>query len=325
MPEELDAAAKLAGLIFLGILGGSAALWIVHFQRSTFNIDRETNVPAWSIGWINFGIFICAMVISVVTAQLIAGELLHLTDNSSEAPLIEDSSEIIETNIITDTETIENESEAEKPELTPWMAVFAVLLLQIPLLATFYGLRQFYPEHFAGRLNAHALSLKQALAQALPLFIRYLPIIWVVSFAWSKLLTFLQSRGIIEGFPPQELIKLFTNGGDPVAITLLVICAVILAPLVEETIFRGGIYRFLKSQSTLLPAQILSGAVFALMHANLMSFLPLVVVGILLARVYEHSGNILVPMCFHACFNGFSLLMLYVMSHSSIPMGQQHW
>ena len=322
MPVELDAAAILAGLTFLGILGGSAVLWIVYFQRVNRKFACEAGVPAWPIGWINFGIFICAMVISVIAAQVFAGELLHLADNTSDARLIEDTGDSIDTSIGNDSEVIEDEPNAETPELTPWMAVFAVLLLQIPLLATFYGLRRFYPEQFSGRINAHTLTFWQALTQALPLFIRYLPIIWIVSFAWAGLLTFLQSRGFIEAFPPQELIKLFTAGGDPTAITLLVICAVVLAPLVEETIFRGGIYRFLKSQTTLLPAQILSGAVFALMHANLMSFFPLVVVGILLARVYERSGNILVPMCFHACFNGFSLLMLYIMSHSSIPMGQ---
>ncbi|CAA6677927.1 MULTISPECIES: CPBP family intramembrane glutamic endopeptidase [unclassified Lentimonas] len=321
MPVELDAAATLAGLIFLGILGGSAALWIAHFQRPKLNFECEANVPAWTIGWINFGIFLCAIVISVVIAQLFAGAMLQLADHSSATSPIEISREVIETSR-TDTESIEEPSSAEKPELTPWMAVAAVLLLQLPLLATFYGLRKFYPEHFAGRLNVHVLSLRQVLAQALPLFIRYLPIIWIVSFTWSGLLTVLQRYGIIDEFPPQELIKLFTNGGDPVAITLLVICAVILAPLAEETIFRGGIYRFLKSQTTRLPAQIISGAIFALMHANLMSFLPLVVVGVLLARVYERSGNILVPMCFHACFNGFSLLMLYIMNHSSVPMGQ---
>ncbi len=168
--------------------------------------------------------------------------------------------------------------------------------------------------------TASALTLWQSLTQAIPHFIRYLPIIWIVSFAWSKLLAELLRRGFIEDFPPQELIKLFTNGGDLTAIALLAVIAVVLAPLVEEIIFRGGIYRFFKSQSTVLPAQIISGALFALMHGNLMSFLPLVVVGIILARVYESSGNILMPICFHAYFNGFSLLMLLIMSKSPFPL-----
>lgn len=312
MPAEIDSAAMLAACIILVILGGSAVLWILHLQRSNRNLALETNTPAWTIGWVNFGIFICTLVVSVFAAQLLAGQVLYAINSGGEPPSISSGPEAIPDNGAP--------SETPETELTPWMAVLAVLLLQLPLLASFYCLRRFAPGSFAGELNGVRLSIWQALAQAIPQFIRYLPIIWIVSFAWSGFLTVLQDLEIIEDFPPQELIKLFSQGGEPVAITLLVILAVIFAPIVEEIIFRGGIYRFLKSQTTLLPAQIISGAFFAVVHANLMSFLPLVVVGIFLARVYERSGSLLVPMCFHACFNGFSLLMLLIMSHSSIPI-----
>ena len=57
-----------------------------------------------------------------------------------------------------------------------------------------------------------------------------------------------------------------------------------------------------------------------MMHANLMSFVPLVIVGILLARIYEKSGNLMVSIWFHAFFNAFSLLMLLITSMSdSLP------
>jgi membrane protease YdiL (CAAX protease family) len=318
MPVELDAAAMLAGCIFLGILGGSAVLWIVHLQRG---VNRkfacEASVPAWPIGWINFGIFLCAMLISVVAAQVFAGQFMYLISPGDDSPITNTVEVAAGSDLVSSSENIPT---VEEPKLTPWMAVFAVLLLQLPLLAAFYGLRRFYPEHFSGRLNNQSLTVWKSVTHAIPQFIRYLPVIWIVSFAWSGFLQVLQRQGVIDEFPPQELIKLFTAGGDPVAMTLLVILAVVLAPMVEELIFRGGIYRFLKSQTTLLPAQIISGVFFAVMHGNLMSLLPLVVVGIFLARVYERSGNILVPMCFHACFNGFSLLMLFIMSHSSIPI-----
>ncbi|MFW6218125.1 MAG: CPBP family intramembrane glutamic endopeptidase, partial [Verrucomicrobiota bacterium] len=127
--------------------------------------------------------------------------------------------------------------------------------------------------------------------------------------------------GIVETFSPQELVTLFTRGGDPLAIVLLVLLAVVMAPIIEEIIFRGCLYRFLKSQTTLLPAQILSGAFFALVHGNLLSFVPLVLVGVLLARIYEASGNILTAMFFHAAFNGFSLLMLFLVNTSTVTGG----
>ena len=57
MPVDIDAAAILAGSIFVAILGASAVLWIVHLQRDQRKSACEAGVPAWPIGWINFGIF----------------------------------------------------------------------------------------------------------------------------------------------------------------------------------------------------------------------------------------------------------------------------
>jgi membrane protease YdiL (CAAX protease family) len=320
MPQELDAAAIVVGLIFLTVLGASAVLWIARVQSYHRNIVPDAYAPAWPIGWINFGIFLCVMIVTVVTVQVFAAEIINVVMSTAENDL--HNGEVTPLEIDAGGTAIAPQAiEAEAPKLTPWMAVLAVLLLQLPMLAVFYSLRRFYPSHYAGRLNNQVLSIRQALKRAVPLFIRYLPVIWVVSFVWTTLLNVLQESGVIDAFPPQELITLFAQGGDRIAITLLVIFAVVLAPIVEETIFRGCIYRFLKSQTTLLPAQIISGIFFAVMHGNLMSLLPLVVVGIVLARVYEKSGNILVPICFHGFFNGFSLLMLYIMSHSSMPVG----
>ena len=316
MAVDLDLAAILAGAIIVVILIASAVLWIVHLQRDQHKFACAAGVPAWPIGWINFGIFACTLVSSVVVVQLFAGELIYLM-NPIEAAAI-DNEVKLETSV--DLVSSEDSLVTEPTALTPWMAVLAVLLLQLPLLGAFCALRRFYPRHFSSRLNNQRLTLWQSFAYAIPQFIRYLPIIWFVSFTWSKLLTELQELGVIDEFPPQELIKLFTNGGDLTAISLLAVFAVVLAPIVEEIVFRGGIYRFLKSQSSVLTAQIISGALFASMHGNLMSFLPLLVIGIILARQYEGSGNILVPICFHAYFNGFNLLMILIMSQSSFPI-----
>ncbi len=292
MEQQIDAPLIVASLLILGILISSLALWIRHIQRPRGSIVEDPGTPAWSIGWVNFGIFACAMVITVFVVQNVVVALFIPPAPEGDAPR----------------------------ELTPWLAVAAVLLLQLPLLAVFYGARRFYPAHYASRLNRVELSPFSAFRKAVPLFLMFLPVIWITSLVWTNILTALEATGAIETFAPQELITLFQGGGDPIAIGLLVAMAVVLAPVVEELIFRGCVYRFLKSQTTLLPAQIISGVVFSFMHANLLSFVPLVVVGVLLARVYEKSGNIMVSMWFHAFFNAFSLLMLFITSMSdAIP------
>lgn len=289
MSEQIDAAAITASIVILSILLSSATLWIRHIQRPRNEIIPDAEAHPWNIPWVDFILFICAQIVIVASVQLAGFSLL------------------------------EERIDTAGDELTPGLAIAAVLLLQIPMLGVFFFARRLFPKLYACRLNTQSYSLGAALREATPLFIMFLPVIWIVSFIWSNFLSALQALGIINEFPPQELVKIFQEGGASGTIVILVIFAVILAPFVEEIIFRGCIYRFLKSKTSFIAAQLISGSVFALMHANLMSFLPLVVVGIILARIYEKSGNLIVPMCFHAFFNGFSLLMLYIMSQSSLP------
>ena len=287
---QVDAPLIVASLSILLFLGSSLVLWIRHIQRPESSIENDPGAPAWPIGWVNFGIFICAMITCVYVVQVAASLLFFEAPAEGEASL----------------------------KLTPWLAVFAVLLLQVPMLAVFYAARRFYPGLYASRLNNAELSIFVSFKKALPLFLMLLPGVWIAALVWTKVLSGIEGFGLIEDLEQQDLVTLFQGGGDPVAIGLLVIAAVVLAPIVEELIFRGCLYRFLKSQTTLLPAQIASGILFSIIHWNLLSFLPLVLVGIFLARVYEKTGSILVAIWFHAFFNAFSLGMLFITNLSDV-------
>jgi uncharacterized protein len=282
MNPQLDGPILVASLLILSVLIGSAVLWIHQARRPREEILPNVGITAWNIGWVNFGIFMCALIFAVFLVQAAGASILF--QGEGEAP----------------------------PELTPSLAVAAVLMLQLPMLAVFYGARRYFPTQFAGRLNDTRLSQKKAAMYSLPLFVMLLPVIWIATLLWSNLLFALDAAGLVEGIEPQALVTLFARGGHPVAILLLVVLAVVLAPLVEELIFRGCVYRFLKSKVSLLPAQILTGAVFAMLHANLLSFVPLLLVGVLLARIYEKSGNLWVAIWFHAFFNAFSLSILLI-------------
>ena len=295
MEPTIDPPLVVASLVFFGILVASFVLWIQHIRRPK-NIVREMTtencVPAWNIGWVNFGIFICAVVTAVFAVQSIASSLLLQPPSESSDPIA----------------------------LTPSLAIFAVLFLQLPMLAVFYAARRFYPGHYASGLNGVDLTHSNALRKAVPLFLMFLPLIWITSIIWANVLSVFQAAGWVEEIEQQELVSLLQAGGHPVAMLLLVALAVVMAPIVEEIIFRGCIYRFLKSQTSLMAAQIISGCVFSIMHANLLSFVPLILVGILLARIYEKTGNLRVSIWFHALFNAFSLLMLFITSMSdAIP------
>jgi membrane protease YdiL (CAAX protease family) len=87
----------------------------------------------------------------------------------------------------------------------------------------------------------------------------------------------------------------------------LALLAVIAAPLFEEFIFRGLVFRGMRRS---LPAGWSiagSAAVFAICHPPI-SVIPVFIMGVLAALGFEMTGWILTPICVHMTYNGLILL-----------------
>lgn len=84
----------------------------------------------------------------------------------------------------------------------------------------------------------------------------------------------------------------------------------ILAPLGEETVFRGIVYGRLRRISNVPAAVVISGLAFGLFHGNLVQAVYATVLGIVLALVYELYDSILASMLFHGIANLFVYLLL---------------
>jgi len=93
---------------------------------------------------------------------------------------------------------------------------------------------------------------------------------------------------------------------------LIFFVATFVAPVVEETFFRGALYRHLRDAtggrgriaSAVLSAT-LSGFVFAVLHPQGLLAVPLLMaVAVALSQAREWRGNLLAPMATHALHNG---------------------
>jgi membrane protease YdiL (CAAX protease family) len=80
--------------------------------------------------------------------------------------------------------------------------------------------------------------------------------------------------------------------------------AILLAPLVEESIFRGILYPALKDLGRPRVAVLASSMLFALIHFNLMTFVPLFLLALGLVWLLEMTETLIAPIIAHACFNG---------------------
>jgi membrane protease YdiL (CAAX protease family) len=86
--------------------------------------------------------------------------------------------------------------------------------------------------------------------------------------------------------------------------------AIVVAPVVEELLFRGILYPVLKQTGRPRLALWVSSALFALVHFNMESFVPLLVFALVLVYLYETFQNLLAPIVAHSLFNAANFLML---------------
>ena len=95
---------------------------------------------------------------------------------------------------------------------------------------------------------------------------------------------------------------------------------VVLAPVAEEVLFRGILYTSLKQLGFPRLALWGSSVFFALIHVNMATFLPLLLLAAACAFLYERSQNLLAPIATHVAFNAANMTLLYVLQHFA-PLG----
>ncbi len=107
----------------------------------------------------------------------------------------------------------------------------------------------------------------------------------------------------------QEVVRIYQEHHAISIRILLVIMIVIIAPVVEEVVFRGYIYPVCKRYTGRIIATFIASLFFSIVHFHIPALLPLFILAIGLTIAYELSGTIWVPISIHACFNAFTLIV----------------
>lgn len=92
-------------------------------------------------------------------------------------------------------------------------------------------------------------------------------------------------------------------------VTALWVVAV-TAPVVEEFVFRGAVYRSFAAHISPGWANVVQAALFSAMHMNLKAAIVLFLLGLALGTMARRSGGLLAPMIMHATFNLIAALIL---------------
>ncbi|MEO7933119.1 MAG: CPBP family intramembrane glutamic endopeptidase [Chthoniobacterales bacterium] len=108
----------------------------------------------------------------------------------------------------------------------------------------------------------------------------------------------------------QAAVKFFRGSTSLQARVMLAFMAVVVAPVVEEMVFRGLLYRIFQGYFGKISAMFFTSVLFAAIHGNIPTLLPLTLLAFGLTAGLELTGSLLVNIAMHATFNGISLLFL---------------
>jgi membrane protease YdiL (CAAX protease family) len=229
----------------------------------------------------------------------------------------------------------------------PWRAEAVIQLIAALFVSLFFGvvvaglLRQFgvpafkSPDSFANLLlgtlsfqgaawififfflKLHAVNWRDALGLREPGFSKTL------LFAAGLLLLVLPvvlglekiSAVILEkiGWPveDQRAVEVFANAKSFGLRIYLVLFAVVIAPVAEEFVFRGILYPYIKQLGWPKLALVGVSFLFALIHVNAPTFVPLFVLALALTWLYERTDRLIAPIVAHGLFNGANLVLLF--------------
>src|SRR5256714_10490012 len=145
-------------------------------------------------------------------------------------------------------------------------------------------------------------SLKRALSTAVVLLFAATPLILL-----AEALT---QNAFGSGSSKQEIVDLFNSSHTIGQRVMIIVLAVVVAPISEEFIFRFFIYGVVRRYFGIAVGLIFNALLFAVAHNHLPSAAPLFVLGSCFTLAYEWSGSILVSMAMHSLFNSVQLIFL---------------
>ena len=123
-------------------------------------------------------------------------------------------------------------------------------------------------------------------------------IVFFAAYGISKIITI---SGLSNIFTTYSTSADSTFSGKPVA--LLIVITVILGPIAEEIIFRYMTFGRMRFYLGSKQAIIISSLLFGVYHANMVQFIYCTLLGVVLAIIYDRSGNLWITIAAHMAIN----------------------
>lgn len=197
---------------------------------------------------------------------------------------------------------------AAQPALQQGLLVMGLYLglMAVPLALLWGQLRPHGSAPVGGWLQWHWLPLGSALRRAVAQVLMVLPVVALVGWLLERLV------GDPGGSNP--LLELVLTSANPLALLCFAVTAVVLAPLFEETLFRGVLLPVLAQRWGGVAAVTISALVFGIAHLSLGELPPLFVLGLGLGWLRLQSGRLGASVLMHGLWNGLTFANLLLLA-----------
>ena len=194
------------------------------------------------------------------------------------------------------------------PALQQAVAVLGMYLglMSLPLLILWSQLRGKAPKPEGGWLQWRWQPLASALRQAFLQVLKVLPLVTLVGWLFDQLVS--KASG------SNPLLELVLTSSNPWALLLFSITAMVLAPLFEETLFRGVLLPVLGQRYGGLWGVVISALVFGIAHLSLGELPALFVLGLGLGWLRLQSGRLGPSVLMHGLWNGLTFANLLLLA-----------
>jgi membrane protease YdiL (CAAX protease family) len=173
----------------------------------------------------------------------------------------------------------------------------------LPVLAMFAIYWILRKENYPNLVGPFRMGWVKVMSDALIRLLRAWPALLAISFISSQ---------ILSGYPKQESVQKLAETQSLTEVFNIACYALVVAPVLEEFLFRGILFRAMKRSFGVGPSLVISSILFGLVHQNVLSFVPLTFLGIILSLSYERTGDLRTCIFIHAFFNGFMVFSILV-------------
>jgi len=192
------------------------------------------------------------------------------------------------------------------------VSLLSVQFISLVLVRRFLGAHgQRWNEAFEFRWD-----WKRALWLGSVLALLFLPLGWGLQLASAKAMQHLHLQP-----REQEAVELLRGPEALADRSILGAAAILVAPVVEEMLFRGILYPAIRRTGFPRLAWWGSAVAFGAIHMNLATFVPLTALALLLTWLYENTGNLLAPIAAHSVFNAMNFALVWMQQSRVIPGG----